>query len=558
MQSLPVLRRWLSLAGTVTVFAAVLGVLALQKSGRDGSVVADAGKQEARHDWPLYGGSVSRNLVNLTEKDIPTTWAFKKGAEKNIKWVELLGSKAYGGPVVAGGHIYLGTNNQRPRDPSVKGDKGILMCFEEASGKFLWQSVHDKLPAGRVNDWPLEGICSSPVVEGNRLYYVSNRCEVICADVDGMANGNQGVQDEKYTGKQDADVIWRLDMIKELNVFPHNLATCSPLIVGDVLFVITSNGVDEGHINIPSPEAPSFLAIDKKSGKLLWSDNSPSVQLVEARKAGKEVDIRALVDQGRLLMHGQWSNPVYAEPGGKPMIIFPGGDGWIRGFDPKSHELLWKFNCNPKNSVYVLGPAGTRNDFVSTPIVWENKLYIAVGQDPEHKKSVGHLWCIDIARQPKNKAKDLSPVGDNFDPKAEVNKDSGLVWHYGGPAPEGSPRSYLFGRALSTCSVHDGLCYAADLDGFFYCFDAQTGEKLWEHDLGADTWSSPYWVDGKVYMGNDDGVIHIFGHGREKKIVARTKMERGAKVRATPVAANGTLYVITENPCKLYAISSKK
>jgi outer membrane protein assembly factor BamB len=278
------------------------------------------------------------------------------------------------------------------------------------------------------------------------------------------------------------------------------------------------------------------------------------VQLVEARKGGKEVDVKKLVDAGRLLMHGQWSNPVYAEAGGKPMIIFPGGDGWIRAFDTSSPELLWKFNCNPQKSVYELGPEGTRNDFVSTPVVWENRLYIAVGQDPEHKKSVGHLWCIDIAKQPKNKDKDLSPVNDNFDPKAPVNKDSGLVWHYGGEAPEGAPRPYLFGRSLSTCSVHDGLCYACDLDGIFCCFDALSGEKLWEHNLGADTWSSPYWVDGRVYLGNDDGVITVFAHGRTEKVVAENLMVRECKVRATPVAANGVLYVITENPCRLWAI----
>src|SRR5204862_3886901 len=143
-----------------------------------------------------------------------------------------------------------------------------------------------------------------------------------------------------------------------------------------------------------------------------------------------------------VLMHGQWSNPVYAETDGKAMIIFPGGDGWMYAFDPAKGDLLWKFDCNPKSSFYVLGPKATRNDFVSTPVIWENKLYIGVGQDPEHKKSVGHLWCIDITRKPKNKDKDLSPYSPpkdetfgKFDPKDPRNKDSGLVWHYGGQNP---------------------------------------------------------------------------------------------------------------------------
>jgi outer membrane protein assembly factor BamB len=269
-------------------------------------------------------------------------------------------------------------------------------------------------------------------------------------------------------------------MIGELGVFPHNLAVCSPLIQGDTLFVVTANGVDEGHINVPAPAAPSFLALDKKTGKVLWKDNAPSQALVEAREQGAKIDIREdLVDKGKLLMHGQWSNPVYAEPNGKPMIIFPGGDGWIRAYNPQNGELLWKFDCNPKGSKYFLGPGATRSDFVSTPVVWENKLYIGVGQDPEHKKGVGHLWCIDITKQPKNKDKDLSPAENNFDPKDAANKDSGLIWHYGGEAGADARRNYKFGRTMSTCAVHEGLCYAADYDGYIYCLDAKTGEEYW-------------------------------------------------------------------------------
>ena len=89
------------------------------------------------------------------------------------------------GPVIAGGKIFVGTNNERPRDPSIKGDKGILMCFRESDGKFLWQAVHDKLPNADDNDLAKQGVGSTPAVDGNRVYYVSNRCELVCADVDG-------------------------------------------------------------------------------------------------------------------------------------------------------------------------------------------------------------------------------------------------------------------------------------------------------------------------------------------------------------------------------------
>jgi outer membrane protein assembly factor BamB len=535
-------RRFLVLISTLVVFSVVVIVVACQKTPESPAPEKDK-DDKAEAAWPLFGGSPSRNLVNLTEKNVATTWSVKKGAEKNIKWSVDLGTKAYGGPVFARGKIYIGTNRMMPRNPEKNADKGVLVCLRQNDGSFVWQAVHDKLPAGQVSDWPDEGICSSPVIDGNRLYYVSNRCEVNCADTEG--------DPEKKTDK----VIWKLDMIGKFNVFPHNLATCSPLIAGDTLFVITSNGVAKDHITIPSPEAPSFLAIDKKTGDVKWKDNSPSVRAAESEKA----KLKELVDKGLVLMHGQWSNPVYAEPNGKPQIIFPGGDGWIYSFEPATGKLIWKFDCNPKDAVYKLGPEGTRNDFLCTPVVADNKLYVGTGQDPEHDKGVGHLWCIDITKEPKNKDKDLSPVDKKFDPKAEVNKDSGLVWHYGGMVPETDKeyeRDYYFGRTMSTCSVHDGLVYAAEYDGILHCLDAKTGKHYWEHKLGGDTWSSPYWVDGKVYLGNENGTMTIFAHGKEKKILSTIEM--GGKIRVTPVAFQGVLYMITENPCKLWAITSGK
>src|SRR5262249_7930051 len=127
MKSLSNIRRVVSLAGTTLVFAGVAAVVALQSSSK-----GDASKDETKPSWPMYGGDLSRNLVNLKEKGISTTWDVEKNT--NIKWSVDLGSKAYGGPVVAGGRIFVGTNNDLPRDPAIQGDKGVLMCFDEPSG----------------------------------------------------------------------------------------------------------------------------------------------------------------------------------------------------------------------------------------------------------------------------------------------------------------------------------------------------------------------------------------------------------------------------------------
>jgi len=561
MRTFPNLRSWLAGILSVGMFAAVLLIASCNRNSPPAPTPAPAapgapapapvppapvaaGKEAAAvaDGWTMFGGSPARNMVNLAVKNLPVEWNVDDGT--NMLWKADLGSRAYGGPVVTGGRVYAGTNNQNPRDKNdIKNgepvDLGVLMTFDVKDGKFLWQTTFPKLAAGRVVDWPLEGLCSTPTVEGDRLYYVSNRCEVICSDTSGK-------------------IVWKLDMIGKLGVFPHNLSVCSPLLVDNDLWIVTANGVDEGHINVPAPKAPSFIKLDKRDGKVLWQNNDPTAKLAEAPKGDdQKVFIKQLVDRGDLIQHGQWSNPAYGIVKGQPQIIFPGGNGWIYSFDPNG-KLLWRFDCNPKDAFYELGSKGTRNDFIATPVIHDNKVYIGVGEDPEHLVAVGHLWCIDMS-----KSGDVSPelVTDSsvFPPKTKANPNSALVWHYGGPTtPEDRKklkRNYYFGRTMSTCAVHDGLVYAADLNGYLNCLDAATGKLYWSHYTKAETWCSPCWADGKVYIGNDDGAVFVFAHGKEKKLLAENSMP--GPVRMAPVvAANDVLYVIAGN--RLYAIGNKK
>ena len=106
---------------------------------------------------------------------------------------------------------------------------------------------------------------------------------------------------------------------------------------------------------------------------------------------------------------------------------------------------------------------------------------------------------------------------------------------------------------LYSAAVRDGLVYVGELAGYLHCFDAQTGEHYWEENTKSPLWSSPFWVDGKVYLGNDDKIVYVFAHGKEKKQLAANDMD--SAVRATPTAVNGVLYLLTEN--KLYAIANK-
>jgi outer membrane protein assembly factor BamB len=605
------------------------------------------------HDWGQWGGSSIRNNTP-DARNIPAEWnvgsfdnegKWVKDDAANIKWAAQLGSQSYGNPVVANGQVYVGTNNGAgylKRYPATI-DLGVLVCFSERDGKFLWQHSNEKLPTGRVHDWPLQGVCAAPLVEGDRLWYVTNRGEVVCLDTKGFYDNKDngpvvndagrlfdvvkhddpaqdklagvlaGLKEGKVspdlaaaftaaglevpadakispdganfkltfipkTGvprevrlqvqgprlsafkviniddKDEADVIWRLDMMKDLGVSQHNMCSCSVTAAGDMLFVNTSNGVDEGHVNLPAPRAPSFVALDKNTGKVIWTDGSP----------------------GENVLHGQWSSPTFAVLGGVPQVLFGAGDGWLYSFRADSGtesghpELLWKFDCNPKESKYVLGGRADRNHLIGTPVVYEGLVYIGVGEDPEHGEGVGHLWCID-----PTKRGDVSPelafnVADLSKPiehkrmqavnkeageVARANPNSAAVWHYASYDTNANGKiefEETMHRTCGTVAIKDGLLFVADFSGLFHCLDAKTGIPYWTHDMLAAAWGSPLIVDDKVYIGDEDGDISVFKLSKKPELLAENPMS--SSVYSTPVVANGTLFIADKD--HLFAIVS--
>jgi outer membrane protein assembly factor BamB len=499
-----------------------------------------------KRDWPQWGGSYGRN--NTPEgKNIPIKWNVESG--ENILWSMPLGSETYGNPVVANGKVYIGTNNGNgyiKRYPSSV-DLGCLVCFDEKTGTFLWQHSNEKLPTGRVHDWPHQGICCSPYVDGERAWYVTSRGTVVCLDTEGFRDGQNDSPyvDEKETAETEADVIWLVDMMKDLGVSQHNMCSCSVTVVGNLLFVITGNGVDESHITIPEERAPSFICLDKNSGKLLWRDNSP----------------------GANVLHGQWSSPAYGEFAGVAQVIMGGGDGYVYSFlaegrDGKA-ELLWKFDCNPKDSIYLLGGRATRNHLIATPVVYDGLVYVGVGEDPEHGEGQGHLWCID-----PTKRGDVSPtlVYNSKEPKTPIahkrlqalvekegdfereNPNSAAIWHYVGADP--SNFETTMHRTCGTVAIKNNLLFVSDFSGLVHCLDPKTGKPHWTYDMFAASWASPLIVEDKVYLGDEDGDITVFRLAQEQEILGEVNM--GSSVYTTPVVANDTLFIANRN--RVFAI----
>jgi outer membrane protein assembly factor BamB len=278
-----------------------------------------------------------------------------------------------------------------------------------------------------------------------------------------MNGKNDGpFQDEVYRGPTDADIIWKLDMMKELGVYQRNMANSSPAIWEDLVFLETSNGRSDE--KVPAPKAPSFIAVNKYTGKVVWQDNSP----------------------GDAILHGQWSSPALGLVEGVQQAFFAGGDGWIYGFNARTGEKLWRFDLNPKDAVWPK----TRNYGVSTPVFSEGKVFMSVGQDPDSGNGVGHTYCIDPTKR-----------GDIT--------ESGSVWQYD-----------KINRSISTAAVADGLVYISDFKGLLHCLDAKTGKPRWTFDMMSPVWGSPLAADGKVYLGDADGDIAIFKADAEMKKIS--------------------------------------
>jgi outer membrane protein assembly factor BamB len=547
-------------------------------------------------DWNQWGGSPQRNNTPVGH-NIPTEWEigefdyrtgeWDSSTAKNIKWVARLGSQTYGNPVVAGGKVFVGTNNgggwlkRYPGSGQEAFDLGCLLAFDINDGKFLWQHSSEKLPTGRVHDWPEQGVCSAAYVDGDRVYFVTNRGEVRCVDTEGFHDGeNDGeVKDEEefakaraevanapYDMKEEADVVWSYDMMKEMGVSQHNMASCSLTGVGDLLFVCTSNGVDYEHNYIPAADAPSFFVMNKNTKDILWTDKSP----------------------GQNILHGQWSSPACGEFNGVAQVLFAGGDGWLYSFAPEGDgkgnaKLLWKFDCNPKTSFYTVSGKATRNHLIGTPVVYEGLVYVAVGEDPEHGEGVGHLWCIDPAKF--TDGRDVSPelAFNSKDPStpiphkrlqavvedegdfARANPNTAAVWHYSTVDRNGNGKMEFeetMHRTVGSVVIKDDILYIADFSGLFHCLDAKTGKPHWTYDMLSATWGSPLVVEDKVYIGDEDGDVSIFRHSADPNAAMKGEegdrtphygeINMGNSVYSTPIVAGNVLYIA--NKSHLFAI----
>ncbi|HEX5471281.1 MAG TPA: PQQ-binding-like beta-propeller repeat protein, partial [Lacipirellulaceae bacterium] len=217
-----------------------------------------------------------------------------------------------------------------------------------------------------------------------------------------------------------------------------------------------------------------------------------------------------------------------------------------------------------------------------TPVVCGGLVYVALGEDPEHGEGVGNLWCIDPTKRgdvspelafnkkdpkkviPPKRLQDVVPEEGDF---TRPNPNSAAVWRYSEVDQNGDGKidfTETMHRTLGSAAIKDNMLYIADYSGVFHCLNAKTGKPNWSYDMLSASWGSPLIVDGKVYIGDEDGDISIFRHSADPNVAMKKdgdemqpyygRVNMGNSVYSTPIVANNVLYIA--NRTYLFAISN--
>ena len=182
-----------------------------------------------------------------------------------------------------------------------------------------------------------------------------------------------------------------------------------------------------------------------------------------------------------------WSSPIVVNTGKRNEIILV-ADPYVAAYDPVNGQELWKIEC-------ISGEVGPS-------LAYANGIVFSVNE-------YSVLCAIKLGDQP-------TILWQNNDYLSDI------------PSPAATDK-YLF------------LCTSY---GTFVCYDAVTGQKYWEKDIGKSVFSSPMIVENKVYVLDITGVMHIFNADKELRLIGEPKL--GEYVAATPAFTNGRIYIRSE------------
>jgi outer membrane protein assembly factor BamB len=488
-------------------------------------------------DWPSRNRGRDHNAAIDVDKE-PGEFKIGSGKEDSsgIKWSVNIGHGFESEPAIANGLVWIGGNNDSPRDPTLIDDAGVLFCFRESDGKFLYQHVSPRRTEGREYDWPGYGITSTPFIEKDRLYFCTNRCEIVCLDIKALNDGMGAVHE-----------VWKVDMVDTFGVRPgvahigSRHLHCSPVVWGDYVYVNTTHTVrsyQQPNETANGRPAPSLICFNRHTGAVVWSDNSP----------------------GDYVLGQQWNNPTVIHAGGRDQVIMGQGDGWVRSFDCQTGALIWKFDMNFKYERLEHGEAWGDDRIlrqaIAEPVFHNDRLFLVAGTEFEFGSATGRLCCID-----PSKTGDIS--ADHFGESKVINDNpnSGLVWEFAGSktgrfghdADMDNPN--VMHSSFGSVAIKNGLVVAVDFNGSVHCLDEKSGQRYWTFNTHSRLLGSPLILGKQIIVGDEDCLLHSIPLDKQLDKNQCKTYESNSFHHTAPVYANDTLYISSLK--KLYAIPCK-
>jgi outer membrane protein assembly factor BamB len=179
-----------------------------------------------------------------------------------------------------------------------------------------------------------------------------------------------------------------------------------------------------------------------------------------------------------------WASPVLANVNGKVQLVLT-GEPLVAGYDPENGKELWTVDC-------MMGEVGP---------------------------SVGYADGVVYAA---NEYATLVAI--------KVGSQAEVIWEESEYLPE-----------VASPLARDGLLIIATSYGVLACYDAKDGSKYWEQEYGDGIYASPIYADGKVYVMDMGGNLHVIKLAKEFELVAESEL--GEKSVCSPVFADGKMYL---------------
>jgi outer membrane protein assembly factor BamB len=424
--------------------------------------------------WPSFRGPAAAGVAD--GQHLPDRWNGTTG--ESILWRTSIPGLAHSSPIVWGDRIFVTSAISSRADATFRrglygdGDasedrsrhKWVLYALDKRTGKIAWQRIAVEAEPGNKRHIKSTYASATPATDGR----------VVVAWF-----GSQGV----YAYDVNGTPLWTVDLgrvdMGAYDIPSYEWGPASSPIIWNGLVLLQCD-----------TQADSFvLALDAATGNVVWKTEREELP--------------------------SWGTPTVVAVGDRAELV-ANGSRFIRGYDPRTGEELWRLGGSSK----ITAP---------TPFLAGGLVIVASGRQPERP-----IFAVRPGAR------------GNLTLDQQHTSNAGVVWSKTARGPY-----------MPTPVAYGGILYSLNNDGVFDAYDVTSGQEIYRQRLdrvGSGFSASPVAADGRIYLSNEDGEMLVVAAGRQFRLVATNTM--GEPLMATPALSDGVMYVRSSST--LFAIGSRR